>query len=243
MLDSIRELRRLANLGGWIFTDAVFLAAKVEIDADRAARWLPGGLRLARPATATLFIAHYPQTSFGSVYNEAGLFVDVRRRFRAAVHCPWMLVDDDIALILGRELLGYPKKLGTFAVSLDGDEVDASVERKGVKLLHLHGKVGRVVSDPPPMLARRVYNAWGPIGLSLQKLLTFTPTEQILEAREVELTVQIRPAPLDPLHELGVGQVLEAHRYRVNIGGSGVPLPVRSLSPLYLLRSLTLRYR
>lgn len=243
MLDSIRELRRLANLGGWIFTDATFLAAKVEIDPDRAARWLPGGLRLARPATATLFIAHYPQTSFGSVYNEAGLFVDVRRRLRSAVHCPWMLVDDDIALILGRELLGYPKKMGTFSVSLDGDDVDASVERKGVRLLRLRGKVGPAAVNPPPMLARRTFNAWGPLGLALQKLLTFTPTEQILEARTVDLAIEIRPAPRDPLHELGVGRVLEAYRYRLNIGGSGVPLPVRSLSPLYLLRSLTLRYR
>src|SRR5262245_43112376 len=101
MLDRLRDLWRMARVGGWIFTDAACLSARVEIDGAAAARWLPRGLSAASPATATLFVAHYPETSFGSVYNEAGLFMDVRRGSRAGVHCPWMLVDDDIALILG----------------------------------------------------------------------------------------------------------------------------------------------
>jgi len=103
----IDTLRKTAS--GWIFEDAIFVALEVEIDPTKAVRAMPLGLRPAD--RATLFVAHYPRTSFGSVYSEAGLFVHLRFP-RGAVHCPWMLVDDDVALITGRELLGYPTVSG-----------------------------------------------------------------------------------------------------------------------------------
>ena len=242
MLDGLKDLWRMARVDGWIFTNATFVAAEVEVDAAAAARWLPGGLRLASPATATLFVAHYPETSFGSVYNEAGLFLDVRRGGRAAVHCPWMVVDDDVALILGREALGYPKKMAALSLSLESDDIEATVERRGVRLLELRGKVGRREESPPPMLARRACNVWGTMGLSLQRLLSFTPREQILEAREVEMQIEVRESARDPLHELKIGRVLRAYRYRLNIGGAGVPLPVRAVSPLFMMQRWALRY-
>ena len=245
MLQRLRELGRMAN--GWIFTNATFLAARVELDPEAAARWLPGGVRLASPAVATIFVAHYPETTFGSVYREAGVFLHVRRRMRAAVHCPWMIVDDDIALILGRELLGYPKKIGEISLHIDGDAVEATAQRKGARLLRLRGTLGAADPSPPPMLAQRTYNVWGGVGLSLQRLIAFTPTEQILGARRADLSIEIGEAVNDPLDQLGVGRVLSAHLYRVNIGGGGfpwgTPRPVRRVSPGFMLRNWALRYQ
>lgn len=40
--------------------------------------------------------------SFGSVYDEAGTFFHVRRRFLDAAFCRWMVVTDDVALDAAR---------------------------------------------------------------------------------------------------------------------------------------------
>src|SRR5437016_7485825 len=45
--------------------------------------------------------------------------------------CPWMMVDDDVALIVGRELLGYPKKLGSIAWRREGDFIEGIASRRG----------------------------------------------------------------------------------------------------------------
>src|SRR6187399_2504177 len=101
MLQAARKLWGLANIGGPMYTGAVFFAARVALDVRAARRWLPPGLSLSRPATATVFAAHFPHTSFGSVYDEAGIFFHVRRHLRGGVFCPWMVVTDDVALTVG----------------------------------------------------------------------------------------------------------------------------------------------
>lgn len=232
----------MLNRQGWIFTDAMFLAAEVSLTPSLAARCLPGGISLAPSHTATLFVAHYPKTSFGSVYNEAGLFIDVRRFGRRASFCPWMLVDDDVALILGREALGYPKKLGTILLQREGDSIRATVERRGAQLFSFDGAIGGPAQDAPAMLGRRFYNAYGLLGLSLPRLLSFSPREEILEVSEVSLQMKIAGAARDPLLDVGLGEIQRAYLYRVNIGASGLPIPVRWVSPFFTIKNHVLRY-
>ena len=55
----------------WLIEDARFIAARVDLDPEAAARWLPRNLHPT--GTARLFFAYYPKTSFGSVYNEVAL--------------------------------------------------------------------------------------------------------------------------------------------------------------------------
>ena len=71
--------------------------------------------RLASPAMASIFTAYFPSNTFGSVYCEGRTFLHVEHGRTRAVFSPWMLVDDDVALILGRELLGYPRSSATSA--------------------------------------------------------------------------------------------------------------------------------
>ena len=108
-------------------------------DLDRAKRvvgaaksWLPPGVERAKPATATIFAAHFTEASFVSVYDEAGIFFHVRRRLLDAAFCPWMVVTDDVALIVVRELLGYPKKLARVTFDV-GDGGEGSVVRAEVE--------------------------------------------------------------------------------------------------------------
>src|ERR1043165_4775777 len=71
---------RLASLiapGGWIYRDAHYLVADVELDARIAKRFVPWPLRLSTPARAQVFTGYFPINTFGSVYYEAGVFFDV----------------------------------------------------------------------------------------------------------------------------------------------------------------------
>ena len=49
-------------------------------------------------------------------YHEAAIILNVEHiaSGKRAVHCPWMLVDSDRALVAGREQTGFPKMIGRF---------------------------------------------------------------------------------------------------------------------------------
>ena len=98
---------------GW--ENAVVLAATVKIDRAAADTWLPKpALNISDVDEAILFVAWYPDSFCCGAYHEAALLLKVVVDGRRALHCPWMLVDSDVALIAGREILGFPKKMGEF---------------------------------------------------------------------------------------------------------------------------------
>ncbi len=236
--------RRLADIlspGEWLYKDAHYLVADMEIDAASARRWVPFPLKLASPARASIFTAWFPETRFGSVYREAGLFLHVEHGRKRAVFSPWMLVDDDVALILGRELLGYPKKMGEIDFRIEEGRVAAVASRRGAELVRMEGTLGEAVAAPPPMLGRPHRNVRSSLGLSLPKLLSFTPREHAVEVRRARLDVRVGGSPRDPLSELGFGSVLSSYLHRVDLGGWFPPVPVGLVSPIWFLRQMLLR--
>jgi acetoacetate decarboxylase len=234
---------RLAGMmghGDWIYRDAHYLVADMEVDEVAARRWVPKPLRLAKPARASIFTAWFPTNTFGSRYREAGLFLHVEHRGRTALYSPWMLVDDDVALILGRELLGYPKKLGEIDFAIDGDRIRGVARRRGTELLRMEGTLHEAVADPPPMLGRPHRNVRASLGVALPKVLAFTPRESAIEVRRADLTVTVGSSARDPLAELGFGRIRASYLHRVNLSG-GVPMPVGLAWPLDFLRQVLLR--
>ena len=79
------------------------------------------------------------------------------------------------------------------------------------------------------------------MGLSMPKVLAFTPFEEPIEVRRAELTVHVGGSQRDPLNELGFGAVRSAYLHRVNLGARGLPLPTALASPVWHLRSWLLR--
>jgi acetoacetate decarboxylase len=238
-----RRLGTMLAPGDFVYRNAHYLVADMAIDARAARRWVPSPLRLLSPARASIFTAYFPTTTFGSVYCEAGLFLHVEHCRTQAVFSPWMLVDDDVALIMGRELLGYPKKLGNITFQIDGDHICGVAQRRGSELLRMEGTLGERVANPPPMLGRPHRNVRSSLGLAVPKLIAFTPHEVPIEVRRADIKVTVSGSERDPLAELGFGEVISAYLHRVNLGGRGVPVPVSGVSPLWFLRQLLLRAR
>lgn len=230
----LQRLSRMRDGDGLAYRDAHYFAVTLEVDPVAMRPWLPFGLRLAEPARADLFTAYFPDTSIGSVYREAGLFVHVRTRRGVGIHCPWMIVDDDVALTLGREVLGYPKKTGEFEWDFTDERISATASRRGSTLITMSGALGATVTDAPPFLGRPHRNVTALGGLALPRIIAFTPGEHPIEVREIdEFSLSVRGSERDPLDQMGLGDVVSARLHRVNLSAGSPPVPLRPLSPLY----------
>lgn len=230
MLSRIRKsAKKVVGLGLGrrdIWTNARMVLAEIPIDESAVQGWLPWPLRLAAPARATVFIADYPETTFGSVYREAAVLLHVRLLGVPMVFCPWMVVDDDRALILGRELLGYPKKMAEIAFAESDGSFTGSVVRRGVELLRIEGTLS--VPDPAPLpgIGRRAVNVRTLMSFLPGHLLVFRPHETIHGCHRLDARVVMRSSPEDPIG-IAAGAATAASIRTCDIGAPAVPPPLR----------------
>ncbi|KQH75296.1 acetoacetate decarboxylase [Mycobacterium gordonae] len=235
----LRRALALADPRRTLYHDAQYFTATVEVDPDRMRPWLPAGVRLVEPARADVFTAFFPDCNYGSVYHEAGVFVHIKAGRRTGIHCPWMILDDDVALILGRELLGYPKKLGEIDWQLNDTAIEAAATRRGHKLISMSGRLGEVLTDAPPILGLPHRNVAGSAGLFLPWILAFTPAETPIEVRRIDnFELNIAGSERDPIDQMGLGRVVEARLHRVDLSAGTPPIPIRPLTPLFTMTRL-----
>lgn len=224
-----RSARWLLDTTRPIWRGALVIEATVAVDRAAAARWLPPSI--TPRGEATLFVADYPDTSFGVAYRECGLLLHGLLRGREVVHCAWMLVDDDTALILGRELLGFPKKLGEIDIGERGGEVEAVVSRRGAELVRMRGRA----AGPAPgarVFGRPIVNVRGVPGLGPPTLWQMDVPSRCREAQALDLEVQVRGTEADPLDELRI----DAQRGRGLRAVADVGLPPEGALPFSGIR-------
>jgi len=241
-----RNLSDSMKNGGLLWENARFVLAEVPLDRGEAAKILPAGMRLTEPPSGTLFIANYTKTAFTVPYREAGLLIRVRTLFGTGVHCCWMTVDDDTALIYGRELLGYPKKMAAFEFEENDGWVRAHVTRRGIRVLSMEAKQGPAQVPPSPVFGVRTFNA-GALGQGFVMNLVwmFRPREIIHESYEAAVSVEIRPSDWDPIDKLVCGEPTRGRTVVLDIPGSRFPLllPAGFTGPTWWVNTFSLRFR
>lgn len=227
-----------------MWPETSMLGIDFEVDAKAVANWLPFPLRPARPGRATMLVADYETSVFGA-YREVGLILHATLAGLPVRFWAWMVVDDDAAMIFGRELLGVPKKLGTVDISYAADEMQVVVTRNDTTLVGLQVELGDpATTDAPPLMGRWSANVRGSVGMSIPSLIAFETAEQILEARRVSVQASIIGSATDPITALGLGDVVQAFWYRTNFGGTEkLPaVPILPVNPYFLLRHWDLRF-
>jgi len=227
-----------------LWDNARFIFADVPVEPKVASKRLPWGLRLADPPRATLFIVDYTKNSFTVPYHESAILLHVRHLLGAGLHCPWMVVDDDTALIFGRELLGYPKKMGEFVFEEDDDMVRASMTRRGTTVLSMEGVKGEREVPPRPAFDVKTFNAGGPGSLFvINPVWMFRPREVIHESRQMEVKINIEASEFDPIAEMVAGGPLSGRFVAMDIVNSKYNLPVGLCGIKYLSRNFDIRFR
>ncbi|MCC5951690.1 MAG: acetoacetate decarboxylase family protein [Acidimicrobiia bacterium] len=209
-----------------MWTNGRFIAADIPIDATAARQLLPPGLTIGDDATATVFVADYPTTSFGPPYREAAVLLHASDATGvAASHCPFMLVDDDSSLIMGRELLGFPKKLGVIDVDYGADTVVASATRMGTELLRVEAEVGDV--DPsPPAWSRRTVNVVGSLLTGMYFLELPVATERVHHAHHASVAISFGSIGQDNLTLLSEPVTAAGRSFMLDTGDASADLPI-----------------
>ncbi len=210
------------------FIDAEMLTVFWETRPDIAARLLPPPLKPAEYPLAMAFVANYPKTNFDVAYREAALFLLASYEGEEGNYCLAMPVTNDMAMIGGREVYGYPKKMADISFDVQKDSAGGWVSRHGIRYAEIRAKMTGKFNDPEAeSKMQRPINADGSLkGISFTYRaypkpgggpLEYNPwlhrQETVLKPKSVrygEGEIFFQPSPYDPWAEVEVVKMLGA---------------------------------
>ncbi len=168
--DQVEKLAAAGSLAD--FTNAEMVLVIFKTDPNLVREILPLPLTPAPEAHGIAFVASYPETNFGCVYREGALFLNCEFKGERGFYCLSMPVDDDMAMVGGRESFGYPKKMAE-RISLDrnGNSVVGSVVRKGTEIIRVECQLGQDASDDAFENLAYPTEDWN--GIQCQKVISF----------------------------------------------------------------------
>ena len=130
------------------FYDAEVLTVYFKTSPEIIKALIPPPLTPGPLPIGAAFVANYPKTNFGVSYLESALFLMVAHEGEEGVYCLSMPVNNDMALILGRETFGYPKKMGHIYLEREGNDFRGGTERQGVRFLEMKARLEGSFNDP-----------------------------------------------------------------------------------------------
>jgi acetoacetate decarboxylase len=140
----------------WTWTDSDFVVVDYLTDAKSAAAFLPEGMttvpipELPGYSLVKQVWAHYGDSSFGP-YNEFFVVIPALYQGQPSLYTPLIYVDRDSAMAGGREIGGWPKKIGDIRMARIGNEYRLAFSRDGKPLVSAEMQVGpKLFSTPLP---------------------------------------------------------------------------------------------
>lgn len=140
----------------WSWTDTDMVIFDYLTPAASAAALLPEKLttlpiaELPGYSGVKVVWARYGDSSVGP-YNEFVIFIPALFNGQLCLHVPFIYVDTDSAMASGREIGGWPKKLGEIGIERSGNEIRCSFDRRGRRLASAKVNVGgKLFSTPLP---------------------------------------------------------------------------------------------
>lgn len=97
--------------GPYLFVDREYLVITYRTNPDALARIIPAPLEMTDPVVKYEFIRMPNSTGFGD-YTESGQVIPVKYKGEAGGYVRMMFLDDHPPTAGGREIWGFPKKLG-----------------------------------------------------------------------------------------------------------------------------------
>jgi len=241
-----KVMMAVAGLKVKLWEDTTFILVDVPLDPEETKKILPLLMRLDKPYRATFFIARYPRTAFTGSYNEAALLLHVRTPLGRGVYCPWMIVNDDTAMIYGRELLGYPKKMADIPFRDDGSKITAGLTRRGIEVVSVEAERIQKEENPAPVLQIKTFNIGGMWqSFAFNPVWMFKPREIIHESYTAKAELNIRYSDYDPIRSLIAEYVnpLTARIIKTDILGTRTMWPVGFTGMRLFGNTFNLRFR
>lgn len=198
---------------GYELAEAKIITAMFITTREAIERVLPPPLEPGDTLGASAYVAEFHSPSFCPPYNEAAVFIPCKYKGEAGSYCLSMPVDNDMAMIGGREIYGYPKKIAeSISVTRTGTEVYGVCVRKGIPIVEIKTKLTDVLQEkvvPGPHFV--VKSMLDEKGVGAQKEPVLMRQQNIVAMPKVEIgdgTVSFGVSKYDPLHEIPVEEVM-----------------------------------
>ena len=138
--------------GPYKFFNREYLIITYRTDPDALAAVVPEPLQVAEPLVKYEFIRMPDSTGFGD-YTETGQVIPVTFEGKRGVFVHSMYLDDDAPIAGGREIWGFPKKLGNPKLKVESDVLVGTLHYGST--LCATGSMGykHRALDPKPVLA------------------------------------------------------------------------------------------
>ena len=119
--------------GPYRFVDREYLVITYRTDADRLRAVVPEPLQIDEPLVKYEFIRMPDSTGFGD-YTESGQVIPVSFQGRKGSYTHCMFLNDHPPIAGGRELWGFPKKLGSPTLRTDIDMLVGTLDYGDVRV-------------------------------------------------------------------------------------------------------------
>lgn len=129
--------------------DAVTLHFILDINEEVIARLIPPPLTPSQPYRAHFIANHFRKTTLPGVenYMESAILLDVMFEEITGTLTLSMILDDDNAMIGGREFFGFPKKLGEISFQYDDNSASGNVIRRDVTIAEFKCEIGDEIQN------------------------------------------------------------------------------------------------
>ncbi len=193
----------------YMWPNARILASLYISKPETIQKILPPPLEAGKEGIVLVFVAEYPESNFGVSYNEAAMFVQASFPGEPAkidgVYCPCMYVDDDVAMIGGREIYGLPKKIAKIELKKEEDKVTGTLERGGIKIVDMEANLTAKAEGTMgfgPTFSLRIFPSPDVEGLSMAEILSIDITTEAKEVHTGTGTLKFEKSEADPLYEI-----------------------------------------
>ena len=198
---------------GYKLLDVKLLYAMFTTTMEAVEHLLPPPLEPGDTLVCVAFIAEYHRTNFIPPYNEAAVFIPCQYKGEAGRYCVSMPVTTDIAMIGGREVYGYPKKIAEkIFIERVGNEIHGQCVRYGFPIVEIKGTLMDVLDSReapgPSFVIKSLLDEKG-VGANKNPILIRNVNPSEFDKVEIgEGTLTFGESKYDYLHEIPIDQVM-----------------------------------
>ncbi|AYC32996.1 hypothetical protein D3880_11750 [Pseudomonas cavernae] len=190
------------------------LSAFCRTDAQELQRMLPAGFELTSDLIE-VFIMDVPDGGSLGSYREGGIVAQVRFGEYEGGHVLYEYVTTDDSMAAGREIWGYPKKIGEVEWLEQGGKVSASLTRRGRPLIAIEFiQDESAIYDKPvlqPRLQVKKFPSADGRSLDIDKvILNELRAGTVHSSIKGRAQVSLNGWEQDPLHKLSILEVIGA---------------------------------
>ncbi len=227
--------QRSEQLKNSVFTDVEMLSIFWETKPEIIDRILPPPLKPVKIPLVFAFVANYPKTNQGLPYKESALILRAEYNGESGNYYLAMHVTDDRAMIGGREIWGFPKKMASISLKRNGTDIQAWSQRAKTRNLETRVTITSKFNDPnmPKIMTElgllptrkkpavnfnfKYFTAPERSGFDYKPRLIRQETAMQPQSLEMgEATIKLVSSPHDPWGELEVVKVLGALYIKAN---------------------------